>query len=130
MVSSAIASPYSNPQKRVLLLYDSRSDMLGNIVIDKTIRSFLNDAFSVNLDVRSEYFEVQTDGEKDYLALLDWLGHKYAKMPVDVVVAVGSNALFFVNRYGQDIFGNAQVVFGAERTASGTDIFRALDSEW
>src|SRR5688572_32856948 len=53
-------------QKSVLLIYDARSDMLGNIVVDQAIRHVLNEAYTVNLDIRSEYFEPSASPEKDF----------------------------------------------------------------
>src|SRR3954469_5993237 len=86
MITTAWAMPVSDLQKRVLLLYDSRSDMLGNIVVDRAIRTVLDDQFKSNLDVRSEYFESGNDD--DDRALADWLGHKYNGNRFNVVVAI------------------------------------------
>jgi hypothetical protein len=115
ILTPRIASPASSPQKRVLLLYDTRSDMSGNIVVDRTIRSVLNDEFKVNLDLRSEYLDAQDLGEQDYKALLDWLSHKHGGARFDVVIAVGSNALHFASTYGRDLFRGAQMVFWGRR---------------
>src|SRR6185436_14809140 len=50
-------------------------------------------------------------GEDDYRAFRDWLTHKYSNLHFDVVAAIGSNALHFINSYGQGLFGGADVVF-------------------
>src|SRR5262245_54596011 len=102
--SPLISAESESPQKNVLLLYDARSDMLGNIVVDRVIRSSLNKEFGMNVDVRSEYFEVSSQPDQDYRALFGWLSHRYAEIAFDIVVAVGSNALDFVSNHGDELF--------------------------
>src|SRR5262249_38319843 len=111
LVEPGFAAPVAGVQKKVLLLYDSRSDMWSNIIVDRTIRSVLNDEFAVNLDVHSEYFEPSAESEREYEALLNWLSAKYARTKFDVVVAVGANALRFTSMYGGDLFRGAKIVF-------------------
>ena len=53
-------------QKSVLLIYDARSDMKGNIAVDQAIRKVLGEQFGFNLDIRSEYFEVSASPQKDF----------------------------------------------------------------
>jgi len=106
-----IAAAQAGLQKRVLLLYDTRSDMLGNIVVDRTIRAALYKEFDVSLDVYSEYFEVSARPEKDYEALLNWLCSKYEETTFNVVVAVGPDALRFVSMHERDLFAGARIVF-------------------
>jgi signal transduction histidine kinase len=115
VLESGFATPVLGEQKKVLLLYDSRSDMWGNIIVDRTIRSILNDEFDVNLDVHSEYFEASAESEREYEALLNWLTAKYARTKFDVVVAVGANALRFTSMYGGDLFQGAQIVFSGRK---------------
>jgi signal transduction histidine kinase len=101
----------SDPQKHVLLFYENRGDMLANIVVDRAIREVLNDEFDVNLDVRSEYFEVPALADHNPEALLNWLRYKYAETTFDVIVAVGSNALRFASMHEHDLFRGARFVF-------------------
>jgi two-component system, NarL family, sensor kinase len=113
MADSAIGFQDSNPQKRVLLLYSTRSDMLSNIVIDRGFRTILNDEFDVDVDVRSEYFDVSTQPAEE--AMRGWLAQKYAGMPFDVVVTLGPVALKFASAYGRDIFEGSQIVYWGRR---------------
>ena len=107
-------------QKSVLLIYDNRSDMKGNIAVDQAIRKVLGEQFGFNLDIRSEYFEVSASPQKDFPLLLSWLRRKYAGRTFDVVVAVGANALGFVESEGDELFKGAQIVFLGRGSAVGS----------
>jgi len=98
-------------QKHVLLVYENRSDMQGNIVVDQAIRTYIRKEFGVGVDIHSEYFEIPSALEKDHDALLNWLRHKYAGITFDVVVPVGSSALPFVSAYHRELFADSQVVY-------------------
>jgi signal transduction histidine kinase len=111
MLCVSAAAFGANTQKRVLLFYDARSDMQGNVVVDRAIRSVLNPEFNVDLDIRTEYAEVSPLTESDYPALLPWLQRKYATTKFDVVVAVGTAALTFVRAYDHDLFHDAPIVY-------------------
>src|SRR5262249_14436164 len=94
----------------------------------------LTDAFDVNLDVRSEYFEAADFDERGYEALLNWLSAKYSGMKFDVVVALGANALRFANDYGRRLFPGAQMVFwrrkdGLKYWKSNSAVSGVFDSE-
>src|SRR5262245_37839518 len=117
LLCTALCSVASPPQKSVLLFYDTRSDMQGNIVVDQAIRSVLNSEFNVDLDVHSEFFEAMGVGKSDYPVLLSWLHRKYAGISFDVVVPVGQNSLAFVREYQRDLFTNARIVFWGRKTA-------------
>src|SRR5262249_55735000 len=107
MADSVGPALFAAPQRYVLLLYGSESDMLGNIVVDRTIRSVLHDAFAVNLDVRSEYFEAAAQPHGP--AFVDWLKRKYRGVEFDVVVALGPGAIDLVHD-NRDLFPHAHIV--------------------
>ncbi|HZI51156.1 MAG TPA: histidine kinase [Terriglobia bacterium] len=98
-------------QKSVLLIYDARNDMLGNIVVDRAIRKTLDDEFTFNLDIRSEFFEGGPSAKEDFPVLLSWLRRKYAGQSFDVVVPIGATALQFVRDYQNDLFKESQIVY-------------------
>jgi signal transduction histidine kinase/ABC-type uncharacterized transport system substrate-binding protein len=102
-------------QKSVLLIYDTRSDMLSNMVIDRVLRGVLNEEFSDNLNVDYEFLEATLSPQRDFPSLLTWLHQKYAGKTFDVVVPVGSNSLSFVVDYGHELFHDAPVVFWGRR---------------
>src|SRR5207244_13045012 len=94
-------------QKRVLFFYDNRSNMTANAVVDRVFRTILNGKFNVDLDIRSEYFEVSPLAKENYPVLLSWLQRKYSGSTYDVVVAVGDNPLRLVREYHQYLFRGA-----------------------
>ena len=59
-------APAAQIQKHVLLIYESRSDMLANVIIDRAIRKALSEKFSVDLDIYSEYFETSPSMKEDF----------------------------------------------------------------
>jgi two-component system NarL family sensor kinase len=117
LFNSAGAVFGASVQKHVLLLYEDRSDLLGNVVFDRAIRSALQKRFNVDVDVHSEYPDVSPILEHHYPALQSWLRSKYARKDFDVVVPVGAGALRFVRAYHQDLFRSAQIVFFGRREA-------------
>jgi signal transduction histidine kinase/ABC-type uncharacterized transport system substrate-binding protein len=102
-------------QKSVLLIYDTRSDMLSNMVIDRVLRGSLYEEFGDNLDIDYEFLEATLSPQRDFPSLLTWLHQKYAGKTFDVVVPVGSNSLSFVVDYGRELFHDAPVVFWGRR---------------
>jgi signal transduction histidine kinase len=99
------------PQKNVLLLYSQRSDLEANIVVDRTIRSALEEVWHERLDCHSEYIDTIRFPEEDYqLALRDFLRRKYARQKIDVIIAVADTALRFVRAYGSELFPGTPVV--------------------
>jgi two-component system, NarL family, sensor kinase len=94
-----------------MLFYSDRNDMLGNVVVDRTIRRILSNEFELDLDIRSEYFETLPVKTEDYPFLLEWLRRKYSGTTFDVIVPIGANALNFLREYHQELFNGAQIVF-------------------
>jgi signal transduction histidine kinase len=107
----------ANVQKRVLILYEERSDLLGNVVFDRSVRSVLSKGFNVNVDIHSEYPDVSPILEQHHPALQSWLRSKHSGKRFDVVVAVGAGALRFLRIYHQDLFPGAHIVFFGRREA-------------
>jgi two-component system NarL family sensor kinase len=110
-------------QKKVLLLYEARSDSLGNVVVDRVFRTILNEKFDVDLDIRSEYLQFTPLTKQEYQPLSSWLHRKYSGTTFDVVVAVGTTALDFVHEYHRNLFHGAQIVYWGRRR--GLDNWRS-----
>lgn len=101
-------------QKSVLLIFDLRSELPSNVVVDTAIRRVLGDEFGFDLDIRSENFD-DTVTAKDFPVLLSWLRRKYAGKKFDVVIPVGAGALRFARDVGEDLFPGAQIVYWGRR---------------
>ena len=106
-------------QKSVLLLFDLRSELPSNIVVDQTIRRVLSEEFAFDLDIRSENLDIATT-EQDFPFLVSWLRRKYQGKAFDVVIPVGGGALRFSRQYGNRLFPGAQIVFWGRRSALDT----------
>jgi two-component system, NarL family, sensor kinase len=116
----SLEEAYPAAGKNVLLIYDVRRESLGNIVVDRTMRTALSDQFGVNVDVRSEYFEPTAKPEEDYPVLLSWLRRKYAGKHFDVIVPIGSTSVQFVQEYGLKVFHASQIVYWGRRAGLAT----------
>jgi signal transduction histidine kinase len=112
---AASAAPAEQQQKSVLLIYNSRVEMRGNVVVDQTLRKVLGETFGFDVDISSEYFESPPSPVEDFPFFSSWLRRKYEGRTFDVVVPVGATSLQFVRDYGQDLFHGSQIVFWGRR---------------
>ena len=102
------------PQKAVLVLIPLQRGSSMSMDIDGTIRTVLNDGLAGRLDYHTEYLDVARFPESDYEpAVRDFFRRKYASQTFDVVVATTNAMADFVNRYRDELFPGAVVVFGA-----------------
>jgi PAS domain S-box-containing protein len=97
-------------QKNVLLLYADRNDFRGNIIVNRTIRSVLNEKFESGIDLHSEYLDLPIPSPEDERAFRDFFHAKYDRRKIDVVVGVGTSALRFLRDYGTELFPGVPVV--------------------
>ena len=84
--------------------------MEANIVVDRIIRSALDEALPQGVDFYSEYIDTSRFPEDFQLALHDFLGRKYARQQFDVIIAVAGTALRFVRAYGSELFPGSPIV--------------------
>ena len=106
-VSHATAQP-----RRVVLLYDERTDLPGLAVLDARLVRTLTAESPVAVEVYRETMDLSRFPSKTYpLVLRDYLRAKYSDKKVDVVVAAMGPALDFVLAYGAAVFPGAPVVF-------------------
>jgi len=110
VVASTNAARAAETRKSVLLIYEARSDMLANVVVDRAIRKALTEKFEVNPDIYSEYFE-SSPSPRAFPLLLSLLRHRYSGKVFDVVVPVGTTSLELVREYGEELFPGAEVVY-------------------
>ena len=120
---AALFRPISaqTPQKAVLVLIATRRDAPASTMLDTTIRSVLIEGLAGRLDYYNEYLDATRFPDADYqLALRDFLRRKYASLNVDVVIATSDAMHEFVNRYRDDVFPGAAVVFNTSTPRSGS----------
>jgi signal transduction histidine kinase len=107
------------PQKSVLVLINTRRDAPVSAVLDRTIRTALNDGLAGGLDYYTEYLDVaRFPGPEYHLALRDFIRRKYAGQTFDVVVATSDPMVGFARDYRDEFWPAAAVVFIASSAPS------------
>ncbi|HEY3037410.1 MAG TPA: PAS domain S-box protein [Pyrinomonadaceae bacterium] len=102
--------------KRVLVLYWYSKDFPWNVKFDQTFQAALQSARPKTAEYYPEYLESNRfPGENQTLLFHDYLKHKYADRPMDVVVANSDASLDFLLKYRSDLFPQAAMVFVATR---------------
>jgi len=109
-----------SPQKTVLVLIPLQRGSPMSIDVDSTIRRVLNDGLAGQLDYYTEYLDVARFPDSDYEpAVRDFFRRKYAGNTFDVVVAPTDAMIDFVNRYRDELFPGAAVVYAAGSPRQG-----------
>jgi len=102
------------------MIYDGKSELRSNIVVDQTFRRILNEEFAFDLDISSEYFDPPSSPAEDFPLLVSWLQRKYSGRTFDVVVPINATGLQFVREYGQELFRGSQIVYWGRKAALDT----------
>jgi signal transduction histidine kinase len=101
-------------QKAVLVLIPLQRGSSMSMDIDSTIRTVLNEGLVGHLDYYTEYLDVARFPEPDYEpAVRDFFRRKYASRNFDVVLATTNAMVDFVNKYRDELFPGAAVVYSA-----------------
>jgi signal transduction histidine kinase len=101
--------------KTVLAIYSNRNDLAGNVIVEATFRSVLTLGTRPPVDLRTEYINTIALSEDARHALTEFMRTKYAKEQIDVVVAIGQDAIRFVRDYGQKLFPGIPIVIWGGR---------------
>ena len=108
----ALASGASAQPRRVLLLYDERTDFPGLAILDARLVKTLTDGSPGTVEVYREAMDLSRFQSDSYPVLLrDHFRAKYAAKQIDVVIAVMGPALDFVLAHGATAFPGASIVF-------------------
>jgi hypothetical protein len=98
--------------KEVLVLYSTRRDARLSVVGDRELPRILEQGLSQDLDFYSEYLDLARSNRAEYLrGFRDFLRVKYRGIRFDLVIALQDSALEFVQKYRDEIFPEAPVVF-------------------
>ena len=90
-------------------------------MLDGTIRTVLNEGLPGRLDYYTEYLDTSRFPQAEYQeALRVFLARKYASQNFDIVIATTDAMFEFVNRYRDEIFPGAAVVFNTSSPRSGS----------
>ncbi|MGH7679312.1 MAG: hypothetical protein ACRENU_12655, partial [Gemmatimonadaceae bacterium] len=109
--SIALAQP-APPPKRVLALYWYGRHDPANSAIEPALREALRSDGSLRVEYFSENLESDRfPGAQQENFLRDYLQHKYSKVAIDVVVAIGTAPRDFLLKHRQTLFTDAPLVF-------------------
>ncbi|MFL5500647.1 MAG: ATP-binding protein [Gemmatimonadaceae bacterium] len=117
-----LGAPAAAQVRRVVLLYDERTDLPGLAVLDARLFQSLRAGFPGSLEVYREAMDLSRFQSSRYQPLFqDYLRAKYADKKIDVVIAVLGPSLDFMLAHGAAVFPGAAVVFcGIDRRELGT----------
>jgi PAS domain S-box-containing protein len=108
---AAVSSAASEP-RRVVLLYDERTDLPGLSILDASLVQSLTSGPAGSVEVFSEAMDLSRFGSDTYLQLLrDHLRAKYAAKKIDAVVAAMGPALDFLLSQGDQVFPGTPIIF-------------------
>jgi PAS domain S-box-containing protein len=106
------AQPSATP-RRVVVLYDERTDLPGLAILDAGLVQSLTSGAAGSVEVYREAMDLSRLGSDTYLRLLrDYLRAKYAAKKIDVVVAaMGPSLDFLLSEGGDPVFPGTPIVF-------------------
>src|SRR5271170_1112861 len=113
---SAVALPMNaaGRSKTVLVIYSNERSLPANMQIDERLRETLEVPTSLDLKYQTEFLDYPHYGDEPddaYDRLMSgFFREKYARQPIDVIVAAGPQALRFLRRHQDDLFVNIPVL--------------------
>jgi PAS domain S-box-containing protein len=103
----------AQPTRSVLLLFSFEHHVPGYIMAEKGVREVLEGDPTAKTVFFTEHMDLARFPEESYrLGLADRYRQKYAHKKIDLVIAMHSAALDFLNQHGDQIFPGVPVVFG------------------
>ena len=116
-----LSAPGMAQARRVVLLYDQRTDLPGIAALDARLVQTLSTGLPGGIEIYREAMDLSRFQSERYpLLLRDFLRAKYAGKKIDVVIAALGPALDFMLAYGSEVFPGAPIVFcGIDRREFG-----------
>ena len=130
---AAAAGETADRQKQVLVLYASRRDAQISIVGDRELPLRLEAGLHEGFDYHSEYIDAARFPDPSYeAAFLDFLRVKYRGQRFDLVIAIQTTAVEFVNQNRRTLFPDTPLVFlsndaAIHRAANSTGVIAELN---
>ena len=103
---------YKAPAKKILILHSYHRGLSWTENISSGIESVLREAqaFGMKISIDYEYMDTKRFSTEEYYRRLIEL-YKYKKLTYDVIIAADDNALNFLLKNRDDLFGSVPVVF-------------------
>src|SRR5580765_8533520 len=104
----------ANTPKQVLVLYETSRTSQLVVVSDRELPSILGSNSPEGIDYYAEFVDQSRFHQRDYqLAFRDFLLTKYKGKTFDLLIAMGDNALEFVNGTRADLYPSTPIAFFA-----------------
>ena len=118
---AGLAAPALAQTRRVVLLYDERTDLPGLAALDARLVQTLSSGSPSGIEIYREAMDrSRFQSERYPLLFREFLRAKYAGKPIDVVIAALGPALDFMLAHGTEVFPRASIVFcGIDRRELG-----------
>jgi len=119
--------------KQVLILYETRRTAQMVVISDREIPTILGNSSPQGVDYYAEFVDEGRYKQRDYQrAFGEFLASKYKGKRFDLLIAMGDNALEFVNGTRADLYPMTPVVFFASgpsphRPANATGVLGRLN---
>ena len=124
-VAQAHAAPASDRARQVLILYETARTSQLVVVGDREIPAILGDGSPGGIEYFAEFVDPTRFQQSDYQRVFrDFLVSKYAGRRFDLIIAMGDNALEFVNGTRSRLYPDTPVVF----FATGISLHRPSNS--
>jgi signal transduction histidine kinase len=108
----------ADDDKHVLVLHSTRRTTQLVTLSDRELPRILGDALPEPVDYYAEFVDEARFPLREYqVAFRNFLRSKYQELTFDLVIAMGDNALDFVNQTRRELFPETPVVFFASRAA-------------
>jgi signal transduction histidine kinase len=112
LIGSVSAAFAASPPKQVLALYETGRTSQMVIVSDREIPTVLGSLSTDGIDYYAEFVDQTRFHQRDYqLVFRDFLLSKYKDKTFDLIIAMGDNALEFVNATRTDLYPAIPIVF-------------------
>src|SRR5215471_3155146 len=132
-VAPVHAQSVASRAKQVLVLYETRRSSQLVAISDRDIPNILADASTSGIDYYAEFVDPTRFMQRDYQrAFTDFLRSKYKGQRFDLLIAMGDNALAFVDATRPDLYPRTPLVFFASgptprRPANATGVVCRLN---
>jgi signal transduction histidine kinase len=136
-LAGSVAAPQpvsaQSAQKQVLVLYTTRRDAQLATVGERELPRIIENGLSAGLDYYSEFLDRARSTNDDYLqGFRDFLRLKYTAHQFDIVIAMDTTALKFVETYRRQLFPATPLVFFSDakvspRPANSTGVVAELN---
>jgi signal transduction histidine kinase len=118
-------APAAPPLKNILLLYPHERERALYDALDDGLRSALQSGSRYSVNSYTEYLDlIRFQSEAQQAQTMNYVRTKYAKVPLDLIVAVSPLAVDWIAERRDDLFPGVPIVFTSVNQARATELVR------